>query len=436
MNGIILLIVLISSTVLFTGGCSESSSESTAIPGNEAVVINYLSEQVPGSANHSPDGTWWGYNQTKIARYGDRVFIYVVENNNVPDTASDFRIYAKQGDGAWTAGASFPTSRPGNILVDSDGGLHALVFEPTSILTNDSIGKLKHYTFPDSATGDISNYVDELVIDNDGSTETVNIRVGGAIGLNGTFAFGFGINQHDSLAQTERLYTMVRGDTLWTNLLAGSNLDHDFYYPFVLVTDFGYSLLPVQDDFNGAGNPNTYQIIEYFEYQGSWSRETIVDYSTHALSASRLRLLEQSDLFEASDGQIHLVYKEFLGENAGDVSTIQHQSGRLGGWTKQVLDFGGTSINWVRVIEIDSVIYFVCTSSNALYLMKAGGVLTKVADFNDMSGIYPYISSPRSGTRSSEAYLDILLLEGSSTSYPNASNYYVRIFRTEFSKLM
>ena len=87
-------------------------------------------EQIPGSLNHSPDGTWWGYKQSKIARIGDTVFMFVIENDNYPSTESQFVLYKKLNDRPWEPGARHPTSRPGNIVVDSKGGLHALVFDP------------------------------------------------------------------------------------------------------------------------------------------------------------------------------------------------------------------------------------------------------------------------------------------------------------------
>ena len=94
--------------------------------------INFFYEKIPMSKFHSPDATWWGYNQTKIARFGDYVFMYVINNqDNDNKTLSSLQIYKKYKDNAWEKGASFPTSRPGNILLDSNGGLHTFVFEPT-----------------------------------------------------------------------------------------------------------------------------------------------------------------------------------------------------------------------------------------------------------------------------------------------------------------
>ena len=94
-----------------------------------------LVEPLPGSVNQF-NGTWWGYNQTKLVRRGNRVVTYVIKNDVPAGTALEFTLYQKLGDGPWTAGASLPTSRPGNLLVDSAGAIHALVFEAANMASH------------------------------------------------------------------------------------------------------------------------------------------------------------------------------------------------------------------------------------------------------------------------------------------------------------
>jgi hypothetical protein len=408
------------------GGGSGSGSGSIAA----------LVELIPGSTDHNPDGTWWGYNMNKIVRYGDRVFMYVVETGDFPPTASTFRIYTKLADGAWTSGEGFPTSRPGNLLMDSTGVLHVFVFEPTN-LTNDSIGRLKHYWFPNSMTGDITNYQEETVVQNNGSLETVNIRIGSAIGAGDRLAVAFGLTVSGS-GQTEQLWYKDPSGA-WTNLVAGTNLDHDFYYPFVLVTPSGFGLLAVQDDFVSQGEPNIYQIIKYFHYTtGSWVNEDVVDLTGHALAVSRDRLLEQSDLYLDTGGSAHLLWKEFLDSgSASTVSGFKHLSGLPGSWTSEDLTPpSNLSINWLKMLEHGGKTYYLATSYSRLYL--ADSTLSKFEEVSlpsDIQGIYLYVAGPQSGTSSSSPYLDILLLNGSSSSYPDASNYYIRINKSELSKL-
>lgn len=48
-----------------------------------------------------------------------------------------------------------------------------------------------------------------------------------------------------------------------------------------------------------------------------------------------------------------------------------------------------------------------------------------------MSGIYPYVATRQDGTADSEAYIDLILLNGDSGNYPDAANYYVRIAKAD-----
>jgi len=89
-------------------------------------------------------------------------------------------------------------------------------------------------------------------------------------------------------------------------------------------------LLPVQDDFQGEGNQNLYQIIRYFNNtSGVWSSEDLVDLTSHPLAATRKRLLEQSDLYVDGAGAVHVFFKEFLNAD-GTTSSIKHLTGSLG----------------------------------------------------------------------------------------------------------
>ena len=152
-------------------------------------TLSGVVERLPGSRNFSPDGTWWGYNMSKVVRRGDFVFTYVIENDDNPSTYSTFRIYAKEEIGA----------------------------------------------------------DDEMVI-----------------------AFGL---HTDAEGHTEQVLTKMVGGAAWAQEAAGTRLGHDFYYPFVAVGSTGtIGILPIQDDLEGVGNPNTYQIIRFFSGRArSWA---------------------------------------------------------------------------------------------------------------------------------------------------------------------
>jgi len=375
---------------------------------------------------------------SKIVRRGSRLYTYVIENDNDPSTLSTMRIYMKEGEGAWQAGAGFPSSRPGNILMDSAGALHAFVFEATDVLANDSIGKLRHYTLANASNGDITTNLQELVVDHTSGNETVNIRVGAAISSNNLMLIAFGLTTIP-LGQTEQVYTKLTSDPTWTQQEAGINLLHDFYYPFARVKSNGdLAVLPIQDDFTGMGNPNIYQIIRLFTYSSStWNNELIVDLTSHALAASRPKLLEQSDLYIDSSGNTHIIYKEFLHPTEqSTASAFKHLVGSSNNWTTKTLDLSALGINWLRMLEINGIRYFVGSSFQNLYIFNEEGTSSlEVPIPADISGIYPYIAGPEGGTLSSETSIDVLILNGNSSSYPSGSSYHVKIEKSEFSRL-
>ena len=392
-----------------------------------------FSERLPGSLNHAPDGTWWGYNMTKIARYGDKVFTYVIENDNDATTLSKFRIYIKEETAAWRAGVGFDTSRPGNILVDSAGVLHAFVFAPNNLAASDSLGKLIHYSFPHSASGNITDFNTELAIANDGSYEAVNIRVGAAIDAADTMAVAFG-HWNESQVMTETLY-MKKKKGAWTRSVAGTNLGHAFYYAFVLVDGETFSLLPIQDDQVATGEPNIYQVLPFFHFDGKfWKHETLADLRHTPLASSRRGLLEQSELFQDSAGSIHAIYKEKLDPAAAwRVTAFKHLTRSTDGqWHTASVDCGGLDLNWLKLVEINGQIYYLGVSYDALYIFKDGAQPRKVRVPGMITGAYLYLASPRTGTRDVESCVDIVLWSGRSADYPNGPGLYVRLPKSVF----
>lgn len=426
---LILFAIIIASLGLYLFSRSKNDSK-------EEILI----EKIPGSKFHSPDGTWWGYNQSKIVRFKNFVFTYVIENEDDSNkTPSKFTVYVKEDNKTWQKGASFVTSRPGNILVDSQGTLHVFVFEPFDIEKNDSWGKLRHYYFHNSAQGDISTFSEELIVDNDGSSETANIRVGAAIGEDGTLAVGFGLTKFNPVykGQSEHLYFKKPADQNWTHLIAGENLVHDYYYPFVLAGKTGFHLLPVQDDYNDDGNPatyeNVYQKIIYFVYQNEvWKSQMIQDLSTHPLARDRPRLLEQEDLYEDREGKIHILYKEFLdSKETWKVTTHKHIIINGSEKEEQIINLGsGDDVNWIRLFEVSRELYYLISSWNSLYISKVGtNKLEKIEIPEDAKGFYPYVASKKGSAKSDEKYVDILLLAADNKTYSEGtnSNYYIRI---------
>lgn len=406
--------------------------ESVVPPTDKIQPPEILVEEIPGSKFHSPDGTWWGYNQSKIVRFKDKVFSYFIDNiDQDTQTPSLFTILKKDGENPWGKGAAFPTSRPGNLLIDSQGVLHAFVFEALDATINDSRGSLIHYFFPKAFEGNITDYQKEVVVVGDPNNETVNIRVGAAISDNDTMALGFGLTTFNSLykGHSEHLYYKKPANKTWVHLIAGENLGHDWYYPFVLATKDSFHLLPVQDDFADDGNPETYnniyqKIIYFTNDGGAWKNQLIADLSTHPLAKSRPRLLEQEELFKDSQGTIHIIYKEFL-DNQETWKATAHKHVTIGkDRKKEEVMKTNADINWIRIFDVDGELYYFASTFNEFFIGKHGqDSWTRLDVPADAKGAYPYIAKTRGD------FVDILLLAADSKTYSEEiqKNYYIRI---------
>lgn len=194
-------------------------------------------------------------------------------------------------------------------------------------------------------------------------------------------------------------------------------------------------ILPIQDDFQGIGNPNIYQVIQFFGKNGAdWSAEGIVDHTAHSAASTRQRLLEQSDLYVDASDDVHVFYKEFLGADGGTVSSIMHLTGSLGSWTTRTIDPGPFHLNWVKMIEVGETRYLVASSYDRLYVMnETATAYREIVLPSDISGIYPYVATRQGGTADTESYVDILLLNGRGDNYPDGANYYVRIAKADIA---
>lgn len=405
-----------------------------ALRAGSSIEIFY--EKIPGSKFHGPDATWWGYNQSKIVRFKDLVFMYVMDNKDSEiKTLSQLTLYKKQGDGVWTNGAKFLTSTPGNLLVDSKGGVHLFVIEPKNSAVNDTVGKLMHHYFPNAKTGDITNHTSSIVLENTDNPQTLNPRIGATLGPNDQLVLAFGMTKFNPLykEQSEHIYYKNLGDLNWNHIYKDGLL-HDYYYPFVVAASDTYHLLSVQDDFTGVGNPNIYQQILYFEFSnGNWSQKLLADNTKNTLANSRPRMVEQDDLLLDSNGTIHAIYKENTDSQNRFLTDHIHFSKQKNSkeWKREKLNLP-TSINWVRLFEMDNIIYFFANSWSKHYIARLDSQNLVQLPINDAIGAYPYVS-----TATDSKFTDILLLAADSETFKKRKNvnYYIRIPKAYLTNL-
>ena len=472
------LVIIVGTVIVVGAGVGigiglSSSSPSFAVSHSSVPGSKYHTSNCGSVASCGNVATWWGYNMAKLVR-GTNGTLYsgYFDNSVAYPTVNHFVMLRKAPDGEWEEGHRLPASRPGNVLIDESGNVHALVFEATDVSVSDSWGKLKHYWF---ASGDISTsstlVTPETVIDNDGTSETVNIRVGAAL-RGSTLLFAFGLST--GLVQAEHLYACTLlasgactgGAAGWTAHVATgdgtSTLGHDLYYPHAVVRASGaLAALPVQDDYeNPPSAPayNVFQFVAYFEAMdaSTWAANNLIlgDLRTNALASSRYDLIEATELFEDSSGRMHVIWREKLDpDNQYASSAVVHaMEDSAGGatFTPSTLNFADdtveSSLNWVRLAEAtsstaaSSSLYYVACSYDKLYVGRVGANLAEPITLTDITpngvslqGPYLYTARTASGRAVVETAaadgsgLDVLLLAGASAAYPDAPNYAVRI---------
>jgi hypothetical protein len=240
----------------------------------------------------------------------------------------------------------------------------------------------------------------------------------------------FGLDSNTS----EHLYYKKASDLEWSHFVAGENLGHDFYYPYPLVTDSGYAILAIQDDYveiDGQSH-NPYHIAAYFQGdEDGWSHEFLLDntQSSQALTHSQWQTVDISDLYLDTDNSIHVVLQDQVAEKWLHYRKAYGDSD----WTITTIDTGSwEGINWMRLIEIEDTLYYFMNSWNQVRLMNSNTKKMVKLDLESLAGsqvegIYPYIASPRTGTSAASKFVDILLLNGDAEAYPNGPNYYLKI---------
>ena len=262
----------------------------------------------------------------------------------------------------------------------------------------------------------------------------------------------------------------------WTSVIGTGS--HDMYYPYAVVRASGSVVaLPTQDDYyNPPSAPayNLFQKIFYFEKEappangGSWSSsawaasgDVVADLTGHALAATRHTLLEAMDLFEDSNGAIHVIWREHL-DPSNEFSTSGvvhakrvHPSPGVSTFATTTLSWSdptvGASLNWVRLAEVEvaaaagggtsgAELFYVAASYDKLYLGRVPSSLATPVLLKDVtpSGLTlqgPYMYTARSiaggAVMPVGMGLDVLLLSGNSNEYPDAPNVAVHIPREQ-----
>jgi hypothetical protein len=406
--------------------CSGGSGSSSSLNG-------VISESIAGSEYHAPNSTWWGYNMSKVVRYGTRIYIGVVENfDNTGSLIGNFKIYQKEDGAGFVFLDSFPTSRPGNILVDSTGEIHVITFEPYDILQNDSIGSLVINSSSGINVGAPVFTREVIVAAPNANQEYVNIRIGAAISSNDHIAIVHGLNQYNPVNSLNTVQLYLNEGSGWvtktfTNFTSGQ--ETEYYYPFVTFdNNDNVFILPVQDEYYlPGGSPpavNLYYKIPYLKYDRQANNFTFTmleDVSLTPLASTNYHMLEQSEVyFDTSTLNTYFIYKKAVSSSNKDmILAVRNSSGVV---TKQNLSWANSKgANWLRLFSYNNKIYSIFVSWDKIYAADVATGKVKQLKLQVPVGSYLYLSSERGGVDINNPMLDIYLISGASSTYPGST---------------
>ena len=375
------------------------------------------------SVNHV-NGTWWGFNQSKIARIDEYVFTYYVDNSTqIGDVANannpnQMVFIMIDNSGKITEFDSKPTSRPGNVVADNARQrIYYFTLEPTSSEDNGYLCKLVMYVYQLEA-GEAVFHRQEVVIDNQGIyPETINIRLAvtidktGNIGVtysipNPSYIFSMYVHTYDILTETwEEKSVLIDG------------LNHPNFYPELIMKDINHFLVVAVQDYCYGGDCY-YQYTRYFIYnEGQWSYDYLADYRDLEIAKERANLTAHSEVYIGSDNQYHVLTISRLSDEDNE-AVVNHYILNESSNTFSKTSFSG-KYNHIRMVTVNDIDYFVAVDNKHLMILNNNYEIIHQQDTT--KSVYIYVCSDNAD------FFDLLVTTGNSEDIAVVDNVYYRI---------
>lgn len=389
----------------------------------------YVFSSIPASKHHTSTespGSWWGYNQSKIVRHKDTVFMLVQENDAWEEPLST--IYSKKDNEIkWKKGASVGAVRPGNICVDDRGFIHVIVPQGR----NSQNVSLEYFYLLDPENIQKYDGHNSVVKKDSFSSSLTNIRIGCGMRHDGLMAVAFGQTTRKDYGKTMNIYYKSRDGHWSSRRVVGEELESDFYYPYVCMKGDGARIISVQDDDDPDSDKNIYQKLLWSkDRSGNMSSFLFHDLSGHWLAQARNRMLLADDLMIADDGYTHRIFKEYTVLVDPTTPVHYYHQDTKDGPKARSLDFSAKKIQFIRLFRFENEIFMLATSYNRAYILDYdANIIQEIKLPTNMLGIWPYIAESRGGTSQDKKYVDILLLAAGKRTYEIATNCYVRLYK-------
>ena len=347
------------------------------------------------------NGSWWGYNQSKLASIGDTSFTFIYDNSNFangnPSVTNSFKCkFIMINDGIIQEFGFGFAERPCNVLADEvRNKVYYFVVEPTRQNEgnngNTGIAKTMMYVY------DFNPQTKEIVLNR---TEQVveegsvgKIRQGAALDSEGNIAIAYG--QYDGIL---KVHTYDIENDEWNDYQILTNPDNDsLMYAYVVMKDLqNFYVLCVQD--TSTGNETYYQYVKMFAYEnGLWTDTMVIDYRNEPEAQEKPNLVEHTEFCLIND-KLHIITR------SGKLSQIKHFVYDENGLTEQNTDFlkkGFFGHLWIRIAVVDNKMYYVCNKSGLIPKLEIIDFETKATVFSYTgisAGSYIYLNKNQSNS--------------------------------------
>ena len=405
--------------IIGCSGCIEDDSESK-LPFDQSFVGSRNNYNAGGSS------TAWGDNIVKIVATENTTFTYVMDKDVSPRRAF---LYSKTDGEDWQEGESFHTIRPPNLLVDSQGFVHLIFFEPYDTdKWGEWGGRIVHVKFdqPETVSGShTSEYLTPARSETRPLTldTCVTLYCGAAIGEDDTILVVYQNSLHEDSPPHSlgaRIYDPIA--EMWSYESVATDLTSRFCYPYAAVTKDYFHVLAVEDDYDkdleSAGVwPFRYGMVKHFQRardSTEWVESTLIDFNPtlSALELSKI-WLRHNDFLVDSKGTVHALISYCGNIDSGTPCTCEEcQPIAYHYWKEEssterhselAID---TSCGFLRLWEReDGQLFYVYTKlSGQVYLIPQG--TAKRYLISDIDSPYtvepnPFVAAARGGTRPS-----------------------------------
>jgi hypothetical protein len=368
-------------------------------------------------------GSWWGYNQKKLASIADVTFSFVYDNSNLDyGNSSEQNPFACHlitiKDGSTKVFASVNTNATCNVLADAARNkVYYIVNEPVGEANNGGFawtgsGRIVVYTYdynPTTGSTTLSDKRSLVEAEEDGRQ-----RMGAAINDQGQIIVAYG--SYDAMLHA---YIYDPLTDVWTTYATLSNDSGDsLMYNYAIIKSLEeFYILAVQD--TARNNTVYYQYVKFFGYKdGTWIERMVVDYRGADAAGKEAILVEHKE-FTLINDQIHIITRsDFLNENKYYIWDNEEL-------IEQDLSFIENDFRWLKILPYDDDLLFIYNCQELFWdklEIYSFQKKTKIfCDRNFISKAYIYVNLKSDNT------LQVLGICGDSKVYAKEKAYLYEI---------